>query len=156
MSLPSGERPAGTVASARIVPVGQEDLALKGERVALAAAADPQLLGDTFLFRVDGGDARLRPGMALTAFLLLPGEAQKGVVVPRSAIARVEGALWTYVQTAPDKFTRVGVEHGRPVEKGWFVPEGLKPGDKVVVAGAQMLLSEELKERIAVEEEEKK
>lgn len=150
-ALPAGGRIAGTVASARIVALGQEDVVLKGERIATAAAADPQLLGEAFLFRVEA-PAGLRPGMPLTAWIARPGDPQAGVIVPRSAIVRVEGESWVYVQTAADKFTRRELEHARPVEKGWFTTELLKPGDKVVVAGAQMLLSEELKSKIGGED----
>ena len=116
------------------------------------APSDPQLLGDTFLFSVEAADASLRPGMALTAYLQLPGDPAKGVLLPRSAIVRQEGALWAYVKTAEDKFTRREVEHPTPVEGGWFVPEGFKPGEALVVAGAQMLLSEELRAKIQGED----
>jgi hypothetical protein len=116
------------------------------------APSDPQLLGETFLFSVETGDLSLRPGMAFTAYLKLPGEPTKGVLLPRAAIIRQEGALWAYVRSADDKFTRRQVEHAVPVDGGWFVAEGFKPGDAVVTAGAQMLLSEELKAKIQGED----
>jgi len=90
--------------------------------------------------------------MALTAYLTLPGEPTKGVLLPRSAIVRQEGALWAYVRTAEDKFTRRPVEGAAPMESGWFVPAGFKAGEAVVVAGSQMLLSEELKAKIQGED----
>jgi hypothetical protein len=37
------------------------------------------------------------------------------------------------------------VSLGRPLADGWFVTEGFKAGDKLVLVGAQQLLSEELK-----------
>ncbi len=40
---------------------------------------------------------------------------------------------------------RKEIELERPLDGGWFVHEGLKPGDKVVTAGAQQLFSEEVK-----------
>jgi hypothetical protein len=152
VALPSGVRLPGEVRAARILPLGREDRMLEGKRVALAAS-DPQLLGDTFLFEVEAGDLSLRPGMALTAYLQLPGEATKGILLPRSALVRQEGALWAYVRTAEDKVTRRPVERGVPTEAGWFVPAGFKAGEALVVAGAQQLLSEELKAKIQGEEE---
>jgi len=151
IALPAGSRPPGDVAGARILPAGREDRILEGRRTAMAPS-DPQLLGETFLFSVEAGDVLLRPGMALTAYLRLPGDPTKGVLLPRSAIVRQEGALWAYVRTAEDKFTRRQVVNAAPVEAGWFVAEGFKPGDAVVSAGAQMLLSEELKAKIQGED----
>ncbi len=151
VAVPSGDRVPGEVTTARMVALGQEERVLRGERIALTPA-DPQLQGETFLYLVDTEGVRLRPGAAVTAYLTLPGEAKKGVLLPRSAIVRQEGELWAYVQTAADKFTRRELEHAVPLDLGWFVPEGFKTGEKVVVAGAQMLLSEELKAKIQGED----
>jgi multidrug efflux pump subunit AcrA (membrane-fusion protein) len=57
-----------------------------------------------------------------------------------------------WIRSADDQFTRREVEHARPVEGGWFVAEGFKPGEKIVVGGAQLLLSEELKSKFQTEE----
>lgn len=148
-ALPAGE--ASRATSARIVPLGREPQVLKGERLA-QAPTDPQLPGDAAYFGVEAAEARLRPGMAFTAWLQLPGEAAKGVVLPRAAVLRLEGERWVWIQTADDKFTRREVEHARPVDAGWFVADGFKAGEKIVVAGGQLLLSEELKSKIMGEE----
>jgi multidrug efflux pump subunit AcrA (membrane-fusion protein) len=151
VAIPPGVRVPAEVRSARILPMGREERVLRGDRVSLVAS-DPQLPGDTLLFSVETGDQQLRPGMAFTAYLVLPGELRKGVILPRSAIVRQEGELWAYVRTADDKFTRREVEHATPVDAGWFVTSGFKAGENVVVAGAQMLLSEELKAKIQGED----
>ena len=39
---------------------------------------------------------------------------------------------------------RKQIELDRPLSSGFFVHEGLSPGDRVVIAGAQQLLSAEL------------
>ena len=101
--------------------------------------------GRGYLFLVTPNPSRLAPGAAVTGFLSLPGEAQSGVAVPRDAVVRFNGATWVYVQTGEDTFQRTEVALDRPLENGWFVREGLKPQDKVVIVGAQQLLSEELK-----------
>jgi len=88
---------------------------------------------------------RDNPRSAVTGFLGLPGEAQSGVRVPREAVVRFNGTTWVYVQTGDDTFQRTEVALDRPLANGWFVRAGLKPQDKVVSAGAQQLLSEELK-----------
>jgi hypothetical protein len=108
-----------------------------------APGADPQMQGQGFLFLQKPNP--LPPGAAVVAWLTVPGETEEGVAVPREALLRHEGEVFVYVQTGPDTFQRKEIELARPVGAGWFVHEALKPQDKVVVVGAQQLLSEELK-----------
>jgi hypothetical protein len=67
--------------------------------------------------------------------------------VPREALVRFEGGAWVYVQTGEETFRRSLVTLDVPLENGWFIQGTLKPGDQVVITGAQQLLSEELKSR---------
>lgn len=108
-----------------------------------APSADPAMQAQGFLFLQKSNP--LPPGAAVAAWLTLPGDAESGVTVPREALLRHEGDVFVYLQTGPDTFARTEVELDRPTEAGWFVHEGLKASDKVVVVGAQQLLSEELK-----------
>jgi multidrug efflux pump subunit AcrA (membrane-fusion protein) len=101
--------------------------------------------GRGFFFLVDPNTSKLAQGAAVSGLLTLPGEAQSGVAVPREAVIRYNGATWVYRQTSNETFERLRTTLDRPLENGWFVREGLKPGDKLVTAGAQQMLSEELK-----------
>ena len=74
----------------------------------------------------------------------MSGEKEKGVIVPRDALVRHEGRAFVYVQTTDETFQRFEVGLRHPLATGWFTDE-LKPGVKVVISGAQQLLSEELK-----------
>jgi DNA-binding FadR family transcriptional regulator len=65
--------------------------------------------------------------------------------VPREALLRHEAKVFVTLQTGDDTFVRRQIELDRPMDAGWFVRGGLKAQDKVVVVGAQQLLSEELK-----------
>ncbi len=47
-------------------------------------------------------------------------------------------------------FQRRELALDRPVAGGWFVTNGLAPNDRVVLTGAQALLSEERKTQIKV------
>jgi multidrug efflux pump subunit AcrA (membrane-fusion protein) len=67
------------------------------------------------------------------------------VIVPPEAVVRREGAAWAYAQRDAEKFERIGLALDKRLNQGWFVGKGLAPGDKVVVNGAQQLLSEEQK-----------
>lgn len=103
---------------------------------------DPRIQGRSFLYLAHAQPG-LIPGVNLLAHLSV-GSLMKGLIVPTSAVVWSEGKAWVYQQTAADHFTRRAVPTDVPVERGFFVAEGFSPGDKVVIQGAQALLSEEL------------
>jgi hypothetical protein len=145
IDLPVGEGSKGEPTGARVVPLGENTVPIEAKFVGPAPAVDPQTQAQGLLFLVEANAARLAPGAAVTGFLKLSGAAQAGVLVPRDAVLRFNGATWIYLQSGEEKFSRVEVALGSPRADGWFVREGLKPQDKVVTVGAQQLLSEELK-----------
>ena len=75
------------------------------------------------------------------------GLTQTGTVLPSAALIRHEGEVFVYVQDGPETFRRKPVELARPEENGWFVRGGVRPGEAVVIVGAQQMLSEELKSK---------
>jgi multidrug efflux pump subunit AcrA (membrane-fusion protein) len=147
VELPLGERVPSAVQAARIVVVGYDDRPLRGELIG-RAASDPKAPGQALLFRVTADRLALRPGEAITAYLMVPGAAQTGVTIPLSAVIRFAGKAWAYAQIGAEKFARRDVALDRPTAEGWFIASGFAPGDRVVVGGAQMLLSEELKSQV--------
>jgi RND family efflux transporter MFP subunit len=151
VDVPAGETVASGLTSASIVPLGFSDKPLNGERVGFAASVDPKTQGQPFVFRLADSSGQLRPGLSVTAYLETPGPARSGAVVPRSAVIWQTGKSWVYVQTDKEKFARREVALEDPASGGWFT-RSLKPGDKVVTRGAQMLLSEEFKSQIRVED----
>lgn len=145
LDLPAGEAAQTTPTSARLLTLADDGKPIAAQLIGPATTVDAQMQGKGFLFLVTPNASRLAPGAAVTGFLSLPGEAQSGVVVPREAVIRFNGTTWIYVQTGDDTFQRTEVALDRPLENGWFIAAGLKPQDKVVIVGAQQLLSEELK-----------
>ena len=103
---------------------------------------DPRIQGRSFLY-VAPAARGLTPGMNLVAHLSVGGQI-RGLIVPTSAVVWSEGKAWVYQQTASDRFTRRVVPTEVPVERGFFVAQGFSPRDKVVIEGAQALLSEEM------------
>ncbi|MGB9625391.1 MAG: hypothetical protein ACPMAQ_11065, partial [Phycisphaerae bacterium] len=150
---PAGQTIQEPATSARIVPLGYADRPLHGRRVMRGPSVDPQTQGQGFVFQVASGGLCLRPGLAVTAYIALPGEPEQGVVVPRVAVVQFDGRDWAYVQLSEERFSRRMIATTRPVADGWFVSGGLAPGGPVVVSGAQTLLSEELKSQIQIGEE---
>ena len=127
----------------RLAPLTSPENLAQAQLLGAAPIADPQMQGQGFLFLQKSNP--LPPGAAIVAWLSLPGETESGVTVPREALLRHEGETFVYLQTGDDTFARKEVELDRPAADGWFVHQCLKPEDKVVIVGAQQLLSEELK-----------
>jgi hypothetical protein len=143
VDLPLGERLPTAPMGGRIAPLGAPEHLSDTQYLGPAPSADPQTQsrGVLLLVKVDPPP----PNTAVLAWLAIPGQPQSGVIVPRSALLRHESRTFVYLQTAADTFERKAVTLGRPAGDGWFVGQGFKPQDKVVVVGAQELLSEELK-----------
>ena len=147
VDLPAGEVVEKLPSSVGIVVSGRKDW-LPGELIGAAPNVDPQLQGQGFLFLVKNGPVRLVPGMAVKGFLQFDGKPLNGFTIPGSAVVRQSGGGWIYVQTGNDTFTRRKIPLDRPREDGWFITEGVTAGDRVVIGGAQELLSEEQKYQI--------
>lgn len=151
LDLPAGEISVETPTAAQLVLPGMKQPVV-ANFVGRAATTDPQVQGAGFLFLATNAPATLAPGLALTGFLQLPGEPLHGVVVPGDAVVRSDGRAWIYVQTGGTDFTRHEISLDHPLVGGWFVTNNVVPGGKVVVTGAQTLLSEELKSQIKLED----
>lgn len=143
LELPAGEALESPPLGARISALGRDASFLDAQFLGAAPSADPATQGQAFLFRLDTNTVMV--GAAVTGYLKLGGPAQAGVVVPREALLRHQGELYAYLQTGEETFERRPVSGERPLENGWFVAKGFKAGQKIVMAGGQQLLSEELK-----------
>ncbi|MFO1336788.1 MAG: hypothetical protein U1F53_00900 [Burkholderiaceae bacterium] len=108
--------------------------------------------------------AGLAPGQRLWGRAAGPGAQVDGAWVPASAVVWHAGQAWIYLLQGADdddapaagrpaagaaseaaaRFRRRALAGAERVDEGWFVP-GLDGEDTVVVQGAQVLLSEELK-----------
>jgi hypothetical protein len=152
VELPVGEVLKEGPLGARLATADADADPIDAEFVGLATATDPTSQGQAFLFRVENNRARLTPGMAVVGFLKLRGEPSSGVLVPRSAVVRWAAKAWVFVQTGNDTFVRREISLARPTATGWFVATGVSAADRLVVEGAQTLLSEEQKSQIQLVE----
>ena len=151
--VPPGEVINSSITRAMIAPTGNEETLIPAQRVALAGSIDPKYQGETLLFRLASTKVALRPGQAVTARIAVPGPNERGVLIPSRAILRFEGQTWVYVQAEAGQFVRRAVTLDRPVHEGWIVTSGFQPGQQVVLSGAQLLLSEEMKSQLESDEE---
>jgi len=110
---------------------------------------DPRIQGLSFFYVASAATPRLVPGMNVLAYLPV-GPQVSGEVVPPPAIVWGHGKAWVYVQQGADRFVRREVPTENPVHDGWFVTREFSAGDRLVVRGAQALLSEEFRARIQV------
>src|SRR5512133_2949124 len=149
LNVSAANRIEDTPSGARLSILGETAPPVEARFLSLAPNVDPQFQGRGFWFLVDQNRGRLAPGAAISGRIDLPGEPQAGLELPRDAVVRHVGADWIYVQRTEDSFERILVRLGGALAEGWFIANDkdarLKPGDSVVISGAQQLLSEELK-----------
>jgi len=113
------------------------------ESLGPAARVDPRMQTPALLAMVRGSAAAdLRPGRVVAAEID-SGRRETGVIIPRSALVRTDGATWAYLQVADDRFERREVTGGRVVDAGWFLGSGFQAGERVVDHGAGSLLAVE-------------
>ena len=120
--------------------------------VADSPQIDPAFPGETYFYLVNGGG--LRAGMRVTARIRMDGAPVSGVIVPSAAVVWHAGKAWAYVKNDEQTFARHEVSVTDEMEGGWFNATGFEDDDEVVVSGAQLLLSEELKYQIRNENED--
>jgi hypothetical protein len=128
---------------ARFVKVDVGDGSARGVVLGPARAAEPRLQSSGLIVEVTGRSAiLLSVGLTQSAHIEAT-TAQAGVVAPRAAIIRFRGSDWVYVRSGATAFERRALQDPVPEADGFFVAEGLSPGDEVVVQGASTLFTAE-------------
>ncbi len=139
VTLPPGTLLRSAPATATVRAGG--GTAVAARLVSPAPRTDPRIQGASFYYAAPAA-LGLLPGAGVEAFLPA-GPAVPGVTVPAAAVVWWQGRAWVYLEEAPGRFVRREVATDAPVPGGWFVTAGVTAGGRVVVRGAQMLLSEE-------------
>ncbi len=135
-----------------LAPVSSRGEQRAARFVSASPFTDATLPGATYFYVVSGEG--LRAGMRLVGSLSLGGATREGVFVPESAVVWHGGSAWAYVKEDADTFVRRPVDTSHEMPGGWFTAAGFEAGEEVVVRGAQLLLSEELKFQIRNENED--
>jgi hypothetical protein len=120
--------------------------------VSPATRVDPKIQGPTFFYTVPA-ESGVLPGMNVLASLPT-GKTVDGVTVPASAIVWWEDRAWVYRRAGPDTFTREEISTELPAEGGAYIVKNLTPDAEIVTNGAQLLLSEEFRAQIQVEDKQ--
>ena len=118
--------------------------------VSRSSRTDPRIQGLSFFYVAPARGSGLLSGMNVTAYLAA-GPQARGTLVPSSAVVWWQGRAWVYLADGRHRFGRRTITTDAPVTGGFLVAD-LPPTARVVVRGAQMLLSEESKSEIQVGE----
>jgi hypothetical protein len=148
VTLPSGATIGSPPETATARLHGGTEIALAF--VSPATTTDPRLQGLSYLYHAPA-DSALLPAMNIE--VRLPSEAvERGVVVPEAAVVWLQGKAWIYLRTDPTTFERrdIALDHAGP--DGGYIVAGLPPEAEIVVRGAQMLLSEEFRAQVPIED----
>lgn len=145
IDFPVGQAPPTPPSGARIETLS--GLSPPVELLGPAPMVDPQMLGQGYFLLAQPNSANLSAGEAVVGYLTVKGEPLQGVLIPRDAVVRTEGAGWVYVldKSRAEAFTRTEIPLDHPTDAGWFVTKGVTTNDYVVVKGAQQLLSTEMR-----------
>ncbi|SNR71605.1 hypothetical protein SAMN05192560_0680 [Methylobacillus rhizosphaerae] len=143
---------AEPTSSLNVTPIGSELPPVTARLLAVSPQADPLLQGKTYFYMAPS--ANLRAGMRLGTQELDTSKAMTGVLVPNNALVWYGGKAWVYRQQEGEKFTREPISTELESNNGWFDPDKGKIGQTIVINGAQLLLSEELKYQITNENDD--
>lgn len=107
-----------------------------------AAPADPGIPGRAFFAVLPGSDV----GEGERLMVWAPtgdGASTPGVWIPAAAAIISDGMYWCYVEGESGVFERRAIDISQPLRDGYFVAQGIKAGERVVSAGAGLLLARE-------------
>ena len=151
VTLYPGDRLPEGAERALAAPSGRRGEAREALLISAAPHAGALTQGETWFFRIPGDGLRI--GMRLDVRVPREGTGASGVKVPDSALIWHANRLWAYVRQQDELFVRKPLLQYEEIPGGWFVREGLSPGEEVVVSGSQMLFAEEFRSGIPSEDE---
>jgi hypothetical protein len=118
--------------------------------VSPATRIDPKIQGMSFFYTVPA-ESGVLPGMNVLASLP-SGKSIEAATVPASAIVWWQGRAWVYRRRGRDSFVRVEIATDLPARGGGYIVKDLPKDAEIVMRGAQLLLSEEFRSQIQVED----
>jgi hypothetical protein len=158
--LPIDVSLAPDISFIRVARNGMHKQGRKAYLVSPAVATGALSQGESYYFKITTG--RLRTGMRLDAWIPTSNVPIEGLFVPDKAMVWYDGHPWVYVEKEQGVYQRRSIENGMPTTGGVFVEASsddnmqasLAEGEKLVIQGTQMLLSEEFKWQILDEDDD--
>lgn len=152
ITLPANSYLTDGVKEIHIEPSGIRGKASKATLISAAPQIDGAVQGESYFFRTDSG--YIRPGMRVAAWIRQQEGGRTGVMIPKSALVWHLDQAFVYIKTGKDRFSRRPVTHFSAAADGYFISDGIEPGEELVTTGAQMLLSEEMRGQIPDEDDD--
>ncbi|MDP3876811.1 MAG: hypothetical protein Q8Q50_07500 [Methylobacter sp.] len=151
ITLPANKQLSADIHSIVVDVSGNRSSATKAQLISAAPQADNTAQGDSYFFQADA--KHIRSGMRVAAWIPERGENQSGVIIPKTAVIWYMDQAFVYIKIAAEQFSRRAIDSFSVATGGYFVAQGIHEGERVVIAGGQMLLSEELKGQIPDEDD---
>ena len=150
ITLPSNQQLVDTPKTIAIDPAGNRGKAQQAQLIAVAPQTDTGTQGISYFFQTPAKNISI--GMNITAWIAEPNSQASGVMIPKSALLWSMDQAFVYIKTDDDTFSRRLIDHYSISNDGYFISEGLKPDEELVITGGQMLLSEEMRGQIPDED----
>ena len=150
ITLPYGTDPTGLKNRVWVARDFDRARAVPAELFSAAPATDDLVQGETWFLHVPG--EHLRAGMRINVWVT-GGPGRQGVSLPANAIIWHAGKPWVYGDNRNGSYSRLTVNPQPAPNNDLLIDTGLAPGTRVVVTGAQTLLSEEFRGAIPSEDE---
>ena len=139
VDTPDSEGQAG----AHAVEIDIGSATVRAPVIGPSRVAEARLQSSGLIALVTGPQAVLfSVGLTQSARIDQPS-SQSGVILPRSALIRYEGADWAYVRRGLGQFERRQAAQPQPEKDGDFVAQGFSPGEAVAVQGVAALFAAE-------------
>ena len=152
MTLKAEQELSSETAFVFVNRVDDRNQARKAYFISAAPFSDNTLQGETYFLRAHA--EKFRIGMRLYVWLPNTGFSGDGVNIPEDAVVWYAGKAWAYVQVNDDTFSRRSLIEPIATADGWLVKDNFEIGDRLVISGAQTLLSEEFKWAIPDEDDD--
>jgi multidrug efflux system membrane fusion protein len=123
-------------APARITVDAPDGQPVAAQKLSASPQGDPAVQGNPYFY---AAGRALPVGTRTAAHVPASNGSAFALAIPEAAVIWYGGQPWTYVRTAPDRFTRRYVPASSPNGQGFVVTDGFHAGDNVVMHGAQLL-----------------
>ena len=139
----------------KVSPSNQPKKTYKAIFISKAQDTDQSIQGKSFYYYVTENDLEI--GLKLKAFIVSdkiePDNAY--LFIPKESVIWSSGKAWVFIKNNEGNFLRRPLPRLVEIDGGWIIKEGIIiENDKIVVDGAQLLLSEEFKYQIKNENED--
>jgi len=139
----------------KVSPSNQPKKTYKAIFISKAQDTDQSIQGKSFYYYVTENDLEI--GLKLKAFIVSdkiePDNAY--LFIPKESVIWSSGKAWVFIKNNEGNFLRKPLPRLVEIDGGWIIKEGIIiENDKIVVDGAQLLLSEEFKYQIKNENED--